>query len=722
MAASRTSRSADLSADPAQAIVAVIARLDPDIDHDGLAALICKKVPYPRWRLKIADQLEDRPDLLTGAGAHGSAAIVSLIDTLRARGVAGVVAPACPFCERVVRLPRGRDGVRCCMSCWKQAHTKPCARCGTLGSMERRTSDGKSLCAACSRAEPSVQEACGSCGRMALAARRDQDVVFCQNCCTPPVTICSVCGRRKPCTFADTDAPRCKNCGDKQRAEPCAECGQRRVVNRRTEAGEPLCKSCGSADTCSGCQRYLPIRSRTPEGNRCQTCHKHDAAAHRACTRCGTVERLHHFGLCAACAWPDTIRKLLTPLGGTLRPELEPVLAALVATEAATSLNWVARARTQKMFASLATGTVPITHSLLDELTPAGAATRLRAILVDAAILPARDERLISLEHAIERRITRVDNQPDRKILRSFATWYHLRRLRTISDRQPLTPDQVTYASNSLTATANLLNWLRERDRSLATCTQEDIDDWLAIDTFSRSRGFVTWAVERGLARAIEVPPFTNEPVREVFAEHDQRWATARRLLTDNTIAVADRVAGLLVLLYAQRATQITRLTTNHVTVTDNGVQLRLGDQPITVPTAFGDLLNELLDHRRGAAATGPEGSVWLYPAPRLGQALAPRILLHRLRALGIPPTIGRNTALMEMAGEMPAAVITRLLGISLHRATRWTQDAGNTRLSYAAEIAHRDQQRSWVWLLWWELLIMPRVGSGSGGCVGVRG
>ncbi|MET8759542.1 hypothetical protein [Lentzea sp. NPDC004782] len=40
--------------------------------------------------------------------------------------------------------------------------------------------------------------------------------------------------------------------------------------------------------------------------------------------------------------------------------------------------------------------------------------------------------------------------------------------------------------------------------------------------------------------------------------------------------------------------------------------------------------------------------------AARLGQPLAPRDLLGRLRALGISPILGRNTALMEMAAEMP--------------------------------------------------------------------
>jgi hypothetical protein len=310
-------------------------------------------------------------------------------------------------------------------------------------------------------------------------------------------------------------------------------------------------------------------------------------------------------------------------------------------------------------------------------------ADHLRALLVDHAVLSPRDERLIGLERAINRRIARVDNPTERRILRSYATWRHLRRLRTLADRQPITADQVVYACNTLTAAADLLNWLQERGQTLATCTQDDIDDWLTIDTFSRSRGFITWTVSCRHAHNIQVPPFNNQPVREVFANHDQRWSLARQLLHDDSIALPDRVAGLLVLLYAQRATRITQLTTGNITITDNGVKLLLGKAPITVPEAFGDLLEALVNDRR-ATTLGSQDEVGLYPTPRLRQPLAPRSLLQRLRALGVPATLGRNTALMEMAGEMPAAVITKLLGISLHRATRWTQDAGNTRPGYA--------------------------------------
>lgn len=93
--------------EPEHVIAAIVARLDPAVDQVGIVALIRTIVPYQRNRAKVANQLADRPDLLAGAGAQGSATVVTLIGELRSRGVAGIVAPACPFCQRVLRLPHG---------------------------------------------------------------------------------------------------------------------------------------------------------------------------------------------------------------------------------------------------------------------------------------------------------------------------------------------------------------------------------------------------------------------------------------------------------------------------------------------------------------------------------------------------------------------------------------------------------------------------------------
>jgi hypothetical protein len=214
----------------------------------------------------------------------------------------------------------------------------------------------------------------------------------------------------------------------------------------------------------------------------------------------------------------------------------------------------------------------------------------------------------------------------------------------------------------------------------------------LCYTMLSRARGFVTWAVRGGHARSIEIARFKNEPTREVFSDHDRRWALARRLLTEDTVALTDRVAGLLVLLYAQRVTKITRLTTDQVTHTDHGVEILLGGQPVAVPSAFGDLISNLIADLPDNTVNGPADGAWLFPGSRRGQPLWPKVLLRRLAGLGIPATIGRNSALIELAAEMPAAVISGLLGISIDRLTRWTQDAGNTRSGYAAALSRRKQ------------------------------
>jgi hypothetical protein len=47
----------------------------------------------------------------------------------------------------------------------------------------------------------------------------------------------------------------------------------------------------------------------------------------------------------------------------------------------------------------------------------------------------------------------------------------------------------------------------------------------------------------------------------------------------------------------------------------------------------------------------------------------------------------------MDLAGELPAAVLSQLLSLQVNTATRWTDEAGNTRHGYAAELARRHER-----------------------------
>jgi hypothetical protein len=103
-------------------------------------------------------------------------------------------------------------------------------------------------------------------------------------------------------------------------------------------------------------------------------------------------------------------------------------------------------------------------------------------------------------------------------------------------------------------AAAAFLDWLTARGLTLATCTQAELDQWLAGTSghLIRSANFVRWAVTRRHASRLTAPASRwTGPSGPL--DQDRRWADARRLLHEEAYPAADRVAGLLILLYAQK-------------------------------------------------------------------------------------------------------------------------------------------------------------------------
>ena len=88
-----------------------------------------------------------------------------------------------------------------------------------------------------------------------------------------------------------------------------------------------------------------------------------------------------------------------------------------------------------------------------------------------------------------------------------------------------------------------------------------------------------------------------------------------------------ERVAGLLLLLYAQSASRIVRLTVDDVCHVDGQVFLRLGGPPVPVPAPFADLLLALVGDRANMVTATNHDAPWLFPGRRAGQPLLPRSL-----------------------------------------------------------------------------------------------
>ncbi|WP_236244440.1 hypothetical protein [Streptomyces sp. CC210A] len=462
----------------------------------------------------------------------------------------------------------------------------------------------------------------------------------------------------------------------------------------RLDNGDGLCESCARRrEPCVDCGRTMRVYGRIDAGPLCTVCYRKHPSSRRHCVQCGTHERLHHFGLCAGCAAPRQLHAALANHSGDLRPELEPVFSALADYKASSLLLWLSHEQPKQILRTLAEGTGPVTHATLDAMPELRAVTYLRAALVHTDVLPARDEQLASLQRWLSPFLQRVEDSQERALISRFATWVHLRRLRSRARRRPITHGQCQTVRHDIYAAVALQRWLRQHGSSLSTCDQAQIDDWLAQAgrKHTQARSFLTWSAARGHIPTVHVPPRGTSRGAEQLAEEDERWEISKRLLHDTELALTDRVAGCLVVLYGQPVSRIARLTTDKILTGAGGVQLQLGSRPVEIPEPLGSLLLELTRSRQAFAVLGQnEQGPWLFPGGRAGQAMTASHLTVRLNRLGIRARASRNTALLDLAAQIPASVLSDVLGISITCAVAWSHDAGNTRLGYAADVARR--------------------------------
>ncbi|MFC9141717.1 hypothetical protein [Streptomyces bacillaris] len=376
-----------------------------------------------------------------------------------------------------------------------------------------------------------------------------------------------------------------------------------------------------------------------------------------------------------------------------MRLELEPLVTAVANSEPSSVLLWLSRSGPRRLLSALAAGSGPVTHEVLDNLADSKAVRYLRAVMVANGALPERDEFLVRFERWLELTLHQVADVDERRELQSYSTWFLLHRLRRRSSRRPLSHGQMSTAQTDVRSAIRLLRWLRDRGTTLSACAQSDIDAWLASGGREKfdARNFLVWSVDRGKARGVTIPSIRSTRGQVLLQEPDQRWRLSRRLLHDTELATGDRVAGCLVLLYGQPCTRIARLTTAQVTDTGKSLQLMLGTHPVEIPEPLSTLIRELVSTRKGYAVVGhTDVHPWLFPGGLPGRPISSPHLTKRLGRLGVPTRAGRATALMELAGKLPSVVLSRLLGLNINTATLWSQEAGNTRPEYAAQVARR--------------------------------
>jgi hypothetical protein len=640
--------------------------------------------------LQLATALTADPEALS-AGAPPVAG--RLAAELIARGSATLAVPACVVCGRTGRpLFRGEGG-GACQRCRAWQLAEPCSVCGKIKPVATRAAAGEPLCEVCRRRSGRASRRCGSCGKTAPVAVRGRggQPDICVNCYRLPEATCTACGRRRECNFAAAGHPVCPSCSPRATAT-CARCGQDRPPQARWPEG-PVCDPCYTAalrrrGQCASCGQQR--RLLTPPGPAADTCA--DCAGLPvtcACADCGIEDKLYERGRCDRCSLRRRAAALLAGHDGHIPAVLLPVFEAICAARTPKSaLNWLRRSHGAALLADLAAGKLPATHQALDADPRWRAAGFLRQMLIAGGVLPPRDEELTRTGQWLGGVIEPVQPAASRRLARAYATWQVMRRLRASAGRATRPRTYTAHAHRNVRAAAGFLAWLADHRLTLSTCKQPDIDAWLATGPAACQAGdFLAWAARHGHCPAFTLPGRMR--ASGTATSQEQRWALAARLLHDGTLDLTDRAAGSLLLLYGQQLSRIAAMTTSQITIRGNAALVHFGDHDVPVPEPLGVILTDLTHTGRTHTGTGsPVTTPWLFPGGLPGQPITASRLGQRLRHLGIHAMSGRRAALLDLAAQLPAAVLADLLGMAPTTATRWMHQAGGDWSRYAAELA----------------------------------
>jgi hypothetical protein len=331
----------------------------------------------------------------------------------------------------------------------------------------------------------------------------------------------------------------------------------------------PLCDPCysaalrrrGQCDQCGATRRLV-----FPPGLSATSCA--DCAGlptGHVCADRGIEDKLYERGRCAPCSLRRRAEALLAAGAGHVPTELVGVFDAIVATRTPRSaLNWLRKGAGAAVLADLAAGRITLTHEALDAHPHRRAADYLRHVLVANAALPPRDEDLARTEGWLTDLLNRIERPQDRRLVKAYATWRVMRRLRRRAEHNPRPRTFTRHARVRIRAAVEFLTWLANRELALADRRQTDVDLWLSTGASAGDvRDFLAWAAERKQCPTLHVPSPTR--ATGTATDPEQRWALTARLLHDTTIAATDRVAGCLLLLYGQQLSRIAAMTTDQI-------------------------------------------------------------------------------------------------------------------------------------------------------------
>jgi integrase len=410
------------------------------------------------------------------------------------------------------------------------------------------------------------------------------------------------------------------------------------------------------------------------------------------CRRCGAEEWLYGAGTCWRCALADRVDRALAGRDGQIPEALQPLAEALKRMPRPNSgVTWLHRTDVRNVLERLATGELPLTHEALDAVAvaPSRRVEYIRGLLVEHGVLPARDPLLGTYRRWLEAKLSRIDDADQRRVIELFGRWHHLRNLENQAKDGGVRPNTFLWAKQTTTLAIGFLAWLENRGRTLAECSQHDVDAWFAGGPSSRGHvvAFLYWAINTRRLRRLHIPG--REHRSHPAIGPNERISALAKLLVDDVVPLPWRIAGSFVLLYGQPAERITRLRLDHVALAPQQVRIRPSNDWVDVPEPLATLLRSYVAARQNMQTAANAGSTWLFPGTMPGRPVTVNHLVKELRAVGVPVRAARTGTWRDLVRQAPPNILAEALGISPRTAMQHAERAGSDWLRYVALERH---------------------------------
>ncbi|WP_292681120.1 hypothetical protein [Microbacterium sp. SCN 69-37] len=376
----------------------------------------------------------------------------------------------------------------------------------------------------------------------------------------------------------------------------------------------------------------------------------------------------------------DELEHLLQPAEDR---RLQALITALVDAERPESLITYTRgAKARDLLTRIGSRELDLTHAAFDALPSSTAAEHLRALLTHHGVLPNRgSDPVAAFKTWLAGRLSTLPDDGTRSSIEQFATWRHLRRIREREHDDSRNLTTVTHAAKQeITEAGKFLTWLRDaHDVGPNGIQQAHVDEYLSTGTTTRRhiRNYLHWLDPSPTRRFRKIDAPHRVANSTPIVTQEQRLQMVRNCLELDQVVLSTRIAGLILLLWAQPLNRIVMLRRRDLSPRVDGLYLTFGTVPSIVPPELADTFGDYFAHPSNQQ-TGNTGTDWLFPGTRAGRHLHENTLGERLKVLGIDAQRARNATLQDLVRQVDARSLIDLLGysgtiITLHAARAGT-------------------------------------------------